>query len=56
MSAAAYEFKQLVRSQFLMVYAYNGGISYEDTNQMTPEEFKLGLSTFDEILKSQRSK
>ena len=47
-SAAAVEYDNIIEKQFLLSYAFKG-ITYEDSNNMTPHELRIGFKVLQDI-------
>lgn len=50
------KYKQIVSEQVTLGYLTKGGVSYRDSEEMTPYERKIALDTITEILNEQVSK
>lgn len=50
------KYKQIVSEQVTLGYLTKGGVSYRDSEEMTPYERKIALDTITEILNDQVSK
>ena len=46
-------FKSIVEEQVLLGYLTKGGVTYGDTEEMTPHERKIALDTIKELLEAQ---
>ena len=46
--AAAVEYDNIIEKQFLLSYAFKG-ITYEDSNNMTPHELQIGFKVLQDI-------
>ena len=46
-------YKQIIEEQVTLGYLTKGGVSYGDTEQMTPYERKIALDVITDILKQQ---
>lgn len=48
------KYKSIIKEQVLLGYLTKGGVTYGDTEEMTPNERKLALDAITEILQSQK--
>ena len=48
------KYKQIIQEQVTIGYLTKGGVSYSDTDNMTPYERQLAYDTIKEILKCQQ--
>lgn len=48
------KYKEIVSEQVTLGYLTKGGVSYQDSEMMTPYERKIALDTMKEIYKSQQ--
>lgn len=47
------KYKSIVQEQVILGYLTQGGVSYQDTEEMTPYERKIAYDTIKEIIESQ---
>lgn len=50
------KYKEIISEQVILGYLTKGGVSYNDSENMTPYERKIALDTIKELLETQNQK